>query len=214
MAYNDPPSQGVTGYWVWPGPFVVQPFMPMFVLDPRIDRILELVEEIHRSTVNIQRKEAVMALTLKDVKTAVLETVGIEQSAVTLILQLRSLLMDAQAGGDQVSLQEIIDALGTEATALGNAVTANPVPTFPASQGPPFNGPGPVTPADSDPAQANPVTGEPVILEDDTTAVNTAPGPDPGPTPGESDPGGDTGVGGDQGTGVGPNAADPAAPIT
>lgn len=72
--------------------------------------------------------------TLDDLKAQVQQTVGTEQSAITLITGLASKLAAIEAqmsasGADTTALVDLQNQLSTSATALAQAVSANPVPS-------------------------------------------------------------------------------------
>jgi hypothetical protein len=70
-------------------------------------------------------KENKLMATVADIQAAVAAEKTVEDSAVTLLQQLTTLLKDAVAANDPVALQAVVDSLTANSAALASAVTAN-----------------------------------------------------------------------------------------
>lgn len=87
-------------------------------LAPYLDMILS------NTTLLVQQGEQQLAA-LDDLKAQVAATITIEASAITLIQGIAQQLKDAIAANDPAALTDLATQLGTSATALAAAVTAN-----------------------------------------------------------------------------------------
>lgn len=89
----------------------------------KLDKILQMLQTLQREVVQ-------MAASVDDVIIAVQNETTVEQSVITLLGQLSAQIK--AAGTDPVKLQQVLDQINANTTALSAAVTANtPVPPTP-----------------------------------------------------------------------------------
>lgn len=86
-------------------------------MDHKLDHIISMIE-------SLQKEGMIMASDLSVIQAQVEKTIGVEQSAITLIQGLAAQIADLK--NDPAALQALADQLSASADALSSAVAANP----------------------------------------------------------------------------------------
>jgi hypothetical protein len=101
----------------------------LFTDDKVLNQILATVKRIETKLGLVQQQETQQMATLTELQTQVTESIGVEQSAITLIQGLAAKIQELiNSGSDPAALQALVDELNTSEQALSGAVAANPVP--------------------------------------------------------------------------------------
>lgn len=106
-------------------------------IDERLDRIERALHiDVALAAASLREQEHTMAI-LDDLEARVASVQDVEQSAVTLIIEIHDELADALAANDTGRIQAAIDKLGSSSDTLAAAVVANTPAATGASSEPP-----------------------------------------------------------------------------